>query len=290
MPIWVFDYWEALEGICEEKDLWLAAENKLKKEGSHEILDLLSTVPWNYSMPHSLGSRVVELAKFCTDDWLPGVQMDQMAFVINHQLKSTYQIVLDWPHTLLMVRNYRFTRDTYFDTMMEKPTILHKIGAKMEGKNPTHTKVGIYFSVNCGGDLPEPDTVGNHWVGVVVDVAERKILYVDPMKYPPPSELILVLQWWLKNHVGGDFVVDTEALECTQQNDGFSCGIWTLNAIAHHLSPNEFQLIKNSQDAIKERRTQIKKIVNLMRTEVSYFALLKEEIEDLGCLICFPIV
>lgn len=133
--------------------------------------------------------------------------------------------------------------------------------------------------------------MGNHWVGVVVDVAERKRLYVDPMKYPPSSELILVLQWWLKNHVGGDFVVGTEALECTQQNDGFSCGIWTLNAIAHHLSPNEFQLIKNSQDAIsKERRTQIKKIENLMRTEVSYFALLKEEIEDLGCLICFPIV
>ena len=30
VPIWVFDYWEALEGICEEKDLWLAAENKVQ--------------------------------------------------------------------------------------------------------------------------------------------------------------------------------------------------------------------------------------------------------------------
>ena len=30
VPIWVFDYWEALEGICEEKNLWLAAENKVQ--------------------------------------------------------------------------------------------------------------------------------------------------------------------------------------------------------------------------------------------------------------------
>ena len=45
------------------------------------------------------------------------------------------------------------------------------------------------------------------------------------MKYPPLSELILVLQWWLRNHVGGDFIVDTEALACTWQNDGFSCGV-----------------------------------------------------------------
>jgi Ulp1 family protease catalytic subunit len=265
VPIWAFDYWEALERICEEKDLWLAVEKKLKKEGAHEITDLLSTVPWNYSLPRSLGFHVVELAKFCTDDWMGDVQMDQMVFVINNQLQSTNQIVLDWPHTFLMIRTYRYNRDTYFD----KPTVLHTNGAKIEGKNPTHTKIGIYFSVNCSGDLPVPNTMGNHWVGVVVDVVEKKILYVDPKKYPPPSELMLVLRWWLGQHVEGDFVVDTEVLACTWQNDDFSCGVWTLNAIAHHLCPRKFRLIQNSQDAIKERRTQIKQIVTLMRTEVS---------------------
>ena len=273
VPIWAFDYWEALEGICEEKTLWLAVEKKLKKEGAHEILDLLSTVPWNYSLPRFLGSHVVELAKFGTDDWLGDVQMDQMVFVINNKLQSTDWVVLDWAHTFLMIRNYWFAHDTYLDTILEKPTILHTNGAKIEGNNPTHTKIGIYFSVNCGGDLPVSGTVGNHWVGVVVDIVEKKILYVDPKKYPPPSELILILQWWLRHHVGGNFVVDTEGLACTWQNDSFSCGVWTLNAIAHHLCANKFQLIQNSQDVIKERRTQIKQIVNLMRTEVSYFAL-----------------
>jgi hypothetical protein len=28
VPIWAFDYWEALEGICKEKALWLAVDNK----------------------------------------------------------------------------------------------------------------------------------------------------------------------------------------------------------------------------------------------------------------------
>jgi hypothetical protein len=59
IQVWAFDYWEALEGICEEKTLWLAAEKKLKREGAHELLDLLSTVSWNYSLPRSLGSHVV---------------------------------------------------------------------------------------------------------------------------------------------------------------------------------------------------------------------------------------
>jgi hypothetical protein len=45
VPIWVFDFWEALERICEEKVLWLAVEKQLKKEGAHDILDLLSTIP-----------------------------------------------------------------------------------------------------------------------------------------------------------------------------------------------------------------------------------------------------
>jgi hypothetical protein len=39
VPIWAFDYWEALEVICEEKALWLAVEKELKKEGAHEVLD-----------------------------------------------------------------------------------------------------------------------------------------------------------------------------------------------------------------------------------------------------------
>lgn len=270
VPIWVFDYWEALKEICEEKALWLAVEKKLKEEGAHEILDLLSTVPWNYSLPPFLGFHVTELAKFCTDDWLGDVQMDQMVFIINNKLQSTnHHIVFNWSHTFLMIRNYRFAHDTYFNTISEKPTILHRNGAKIEGENPTHTKIGIYFSVNCGGDLPVSDMMGNHWVGVVVDIVEKKIHYVDPMKHPPPSELVLVLQWWLRHHVEGKFIVDTETLACTLQTDSFSCGIWTLNAIAHHLSPNKFQLIQNGQDAIKERRTQIKQVVNLMRTEVS---------------------
>ena len=269
IPIWALDYWEAMERICDEKELWLAVEKNLKKEGSHNILDLLSTVPWGYSLPRSLGFHVIELAKFCTDDWLGAVQMDQMVFVMNNQLQSKDQMILDWPHTFLMVRTYRFAHDTYFDTMLAKPTILHRNGAKIEGENPTYTKIGIYFCVNCGGDLPAPDTMGDHWVGVVIDIVEKKILYIDPMKHPPPNELIFVLQWWLGQHVSGNFVVDAETLECSRQNDTFSCGIWTLNAIGHHLCPNEFQLIRNSQDAIKERRTQIIQVVNLMRTKVS---------------------
>ena len=75
-----------------------------------------------------------------------------------------------------MIQDYRYFRDTYLDAMVEKPTILYKNRAKIEGNNPTHTKIGIYFTVNCGGNLPEPDTLGNHWVGVV-DVVERKICY-----------------------------------------------------------------------------------------------------------------
>ena len=171
VPIWAFDYWEALEKICEEKAVWLAAEKKLKKEGAHDILDLLSTVPWNYSLPRALGS-VIQLAEFCTDDWLQTIHMDQMAIVVNDQMPSTEQIVLTWPHTVMMIKTHRFSRETY----IEKPTILHRNGVEIEGENPTYKKIGLYFLVNCGGDLPESDTTGNHWVGMVVDIVKKKLI------------------------------------------------------------------------------------------------------------------
>ena len=94
VPIWASNYWEALEEICKKKALWLAAEKKLKKEEAHKVLDLLSTVPWNYSLPQSLGYHIVELAQFYMDGWLGENQMDQMSLVINHQLQLTDQSIL----------------------------------------------------------------------------------------------------------------------------------------------------------------------------------------------------
>ena len=61
IPIWVLEYWEILEkhkGICEQKELWLAAETNLKREQAHNVLNILATIPWSYKLPRHLGSQI----------------------------------------------------------------------------------------------------------------------------------------------------------------------------------------------------------------------------------------
>ncbi|KAG1883057.1 hypothetical protein F4604DRAFT_1677975 [Suillus subluteus] len=50
-----------------------------------------------------------------------------------------------------------------------------------------------------------------------------------------------ILEWWTKHHSGHQFMV--QPLGITHQQDIFSCGLLSFNALAHHFLPDSYPLI-----------------------------------------------
>ena len=77
-----------------------------------------------------------------------------------------------------------------------------------------------------------------HWVSVVVDFQQLKILYGDSFGDPMPKRRYKAFERWI-NHLitrstklSGNITI--EKLETGQQMDEISCGLFALNSIAHH--------------------------------------------------------
>ncbi|KAG2059588.1 hypothetical protein BDR06DRAFT_833449, partial [Suillus hirtellus] len=82
---------------------------------------------------------------------------------------------------------------------------------------------------------------GNHWMAIIVNQSERKVLYGDPGGLGAPVVLCQAIDWWLKNHFTESFA--WVHLPCTHQHDSHSHGVLAVNVIAHHLLPATFPLI-----------------------------------------------
>ncbi|KAG1866765.1 hypothetical protein F4604DRAFT_1501271, partial [Suillus subluteus] len=82
---------------------------------------------------------------------------------------------------------------------------------------------------------------GNHWVATVIDFASSQILYGDSLGSCPDKAFINVLQWWSNHHTGHHFTVGS--LEIVHQVDSFSCGLLSVNALAHFFLPSEYPLM-----------------------------------------------
>lgn len=71
----------------------------------------------------------------------------------------------------------------------------------------------------------------NHWTVLVVDAANHRVEYGNPVKKgiaqtppPPPPWLIDSITWWLSQHFPNKSFVWGD-LPCDPQDDHFSCGI-----------------------------------------------------------------
>ncbi|KAF8209857.1 hypothetical protein K438DRAFT_1571435 [Mycena galopus ATCC 62051] len=75
-----------------------------------------------------------------------------------------------------------------------------------------------------------------HWIAVVVDCKEGRLLYGDPFKLERDAETEKALEWWTEHHTGRRFSWDT--LEVPDQKDGFNCGILSHSSLSHCFLPN----------------------------------------------------
>ncbi|KAG2157538.1 hypothetical protein DEU56DRAFT_720332, partial [Suillus clintonianus] len=82
----------------------------------------------------------------------------------------------------------------------------------------------------------------NHWVAIILDFEHDLILLGNSLDQNKHCDIVKdILEWWTKHHSGRQFMVQPLAITC--QQDIFSCGLLSFNALAHHLLPNSYPLI-----------------------------------------------
>jgi Ulp1 protease family, C-terminal catalytic domain len=98
----------------------------------------------------------------------------------------------------------------------------------------------------------------NHWVPIVIDFRKREILYGDSLGAPVPLRVKLVLTWWTEFHSGNLFTYRN--LNITLQNDSFSCGLLSYNALLVHFMESEALIA--AADVAKGHLCILQKIMN----------------------------
>jgi hypothetical protein len=92
---------------------------------------------------------------------------------------------------------------------------------------------------------------GNHWVAVAIDVAQEDLAYGDPAGGTPEPQLIAALRWFLSQHISSFPIdqLDLESMPCPGQDileDSWSCGIFSLNALAHYFLQGRRPLLQHT--------------------------------------------
>jgi len=136
----------------------------------------------------------------------------------------------------------------FFDTIHARKLLLAYDSDRKRAPiyDPTNTKP---FLSRFGATLLDTSVLagifhvkGNHWVTIVIDIAEKKVLYGDPAGLSRDEHLVATLLWYLRQHIPGLSSLDFqhEDLPSPDQDfayDSHNCGIFSYNALYHYIFP-----------------------------------------------------
>ena len=107
----------------------------------------------------------------------------------------------------------------------------------------------------------------NHWIALILDFNEAKILYGDSLGGQISAELRDILGWWTYLHSGKNF--SYAQLPTTQQEDGYSCGLLTWNALAAFLLKSI--ALMDPRHVVEERLKVLLRVVERHNDLVRHF-------------------
>lgn len=94
-----------------------------------------------------------------------------------------------------------------------------------------------------------------HWVSLVIDGSEGKMLYGDSYHHEMPLELREAFNWWLSHHVPVSFTVKNLPISTQEPTDTSSCGILVNNSLDHYTFPTIVPLLRTSE--VKAARSML---------------------------------
>ncbi|KAF7791186.1 hypothetical protein EIP86_002198 [Pleurotus ostreatoroseus] len=274
-PWSILNYWDLVHEVIHTQRQWneglewLTAltldgpdcdeSNSAVQQQAARVRKLMLNLEWNGKvLVDDNLSLTIELSQFLGRSRLTNFNIDQMLSVVQHELKksnlSQTRQVGRLAQTSQIISRYAAKKYSKTDGGNQR---IRAIGQALKDKT-THNFGGI-FHVN-----------GNHWVAVSVDVEAGELLLGDSLanvssSAPTPKsrgQAIPAMRWWLKQHgMEGEFPL--RLLPISQQSDQWSCGVLSLNALAHHMLPAIYPLIDASlPDAIAiARMTMFEQIV-----------------------------
>jgi hypothetical protein len=98
----------------------------------------------------------------------------------------------------------------------------------------------------------------SHWVAWDLNFKDSCIRYGDSFRGKAPEEMMEAAEWWTYFHTGRHFT--RGSLKITHQQDGYSCGIFAPNSIAHRANPERYPLIDQA-DVDDERLKVMLKVI-----------------------------
>ncbi|KAH9841944.1 uncharacterized protein C8Q71DRAFT_885445 [Rhodofomes roseus] len=233
VPLYALTFWLETERARTHQTVWHAAEEWMTRWGRSivkevdEARDGLAVIPWaaDYRALNAVSTVFDVLATFLSDDWLSDEHIDMFATHLAKRVHRNRTLAKS-----VVVANLVFMREVEAAAAM-KPSEYEPSAFLRDYKDlfTTHRRERLLFPVYVAS--------ARHWVAVEVNFRTKSISYGDSMdsSSTAPQKAIKALQKWLQRDFGRKFNDLGNTLPHGQQKDTSSCGICTINTIAHAL-------------------------------------------------------
>ncbi|KAL1699066.1 hypothetical protein EV121DRAFT_273992 [Schizophyllum commune] len=212
------------------------------------LLDsLIPDLPWCIGLPHNLGELSL-LQSFCSQDWLWTIHLDIMFTTLHLELNDPAIVVCPTELTYPALKDQQYVAQLWED------------------------------------DNDEPIRKLLMAVPVMLSESDAKLTGpngVDGNHYEPPADLRDIVSWWLAAHGMHSFAKVLVSRGCTRQADWHSCGLLSMNALKHDVTPETYPLIEAAQ-CDRGRLVMLQRVLRVMNTfaVASIAAELLEHVED----------
>ncbi len=237
VPAWIFLYWTEIERVVHTRRRWKVVLTWISNyftsppatQLCHRLLLGLSSLSWSYGVAYT--SDITPLfSNSSTESWLTSFHIDHA----NALTKAQYQEL----HGPDATNHHIFATVDHFNAIIRFYGNVH---AKKEGYlwdmlKGVENRVVVGEVDSLGGAMHLP----SHWVSVVINFQQQQILYGDSLGNQIPDREHRALKRWIKHLVNRSTIFSThdmitlDKLPTGYQDDSASCGLFALNAIAHH--------------------------------------------------------
>ncbi|KAI0671454.1 hypothetical protein C8Q78DRAFT_1153176 [Trametes maxima] len=249
LPLYVLSYWDEMARVLKQKKAWQRAETWVAEWASRQDLFMLASevrgvmdlLPWGEDV-QVLGAATqpVTLANLLSDEWLDDELIDMLFTHLSERVAQdttsdggTIVGTLAFLHCISAVYGRKEPSGSTAVLVQLKTCILHE-GAKR-----------LYFPANLDN---------RHWVAFCIDFEKKRISFGDSLVESSAGsspatigKIVNNLKAWAKTELGIRLENQGNVLARGTQYDGSSCGICTVNAVAHALFEDKLFTQKDRQ-------------------------------------------
>lgn len=235
-PLWLASFWFQLSAMRKIQKKWITAIRNLELQMNQDpesiplrrAFNALSHIPWTGQLQGFHDTIELEkLSTYFTQEWLSDDHELVMLSALKDDLRAAGKedsFIENTSFMLLLGNAYKdqqkYTTERCYEWLRHRGDEL-AIGEKR------------YLSTIANQD-------GVHWVAIILDFDQQRILYGDPFGNRISAEHHTIINWWTEHHVGVHFTLHD--LPTKRQVDNFSCGILSWDSLRLH-----YELVSESE-------------------------------------------